>query len=111
MTSQIVWTNDGWLSGLTARPAIALAQRLLTVLDRDQAAAVKEDGAICHAIDRLEIVGRDQDDATGAPEIDQAGAKRRGRGIVEPGERLVEQDQPWFVQERPLERQPLPHPA
>ena len=33
------------------------------------------------------------------------------RAIVEPGERLVEQHQPRTVQQRALEREPLPHAA
>ena len=33
------------------------------------------------------------------------------RRLVEPGERLVEQHQPRLVQQRPLQREPLPHAA
>ena len=45
-----------------------------------------------------------------------ASARKRGdeggrRGLVEPGERLVEQQQPRIVQQRALEREPLPHAA
>ena len=44
-------------------------------------------------------------------ELAQPFNQRHGRGIVQSGERLVEQEQPRIVQQRALEGQPLAHAA
>ena len=80
-------------------------------IDRQQPAAAQEDRAVGEAVDRFEIVGREQDDAAGAAQIGKPRAKRARRGIVQAGERLVEQHEPRLVQQRALEREPLTHPA
>ena len=67
--------------------------------------------AIEHRSADVEIVRGQQHDAARRAQLAQPFDQRHGRGIVEAGERLVEQHQPRLVQQRALERQPLPHAA
>ena len=53
----------------------------------------------------------DEHDAASLAQVPQASAKRCRRCIVQASERLVEQHQPGLVQQRALEREPLPHAA
>ena len=50
-------------------------------------------------------------DAAGRAQLLQSCNQRHRRRIVEAGKRLIEQQQPWCMQQGALEREPLPHPA
>ena len=78
---------------------------------RDQAAVADDGHARDEAVGEIEIVRREDDDGAGRREAAQPVGHDRDGAIVEPGERLVEQHQPRLVQQRALERQPLPHAA
>jgi hypothetical protein len=72
---------------------------------------LQRDRPVDHAIDRLEVVRRQKDDAAGGPQVRQALPQGMGRGVIKPRERFVEQRESRRVQQRALQRQPLAHPA
>src|SRR6266487_2880502 len=102
VTSQAVPKKEGRGSGLTVRPSISVAQCSRSRIDRQEPPAAQQDSAIREAVDRFEVVSRQQDDTAGAAQISKARSKRAGCGIVEARKRLVEEHQPRFVQQRPL---------
>ena len=63
------------------------------------------------AVRQIEIVRRQDDERAGGGEPSQALGHERDGAIVEPGERLVEQDDPRSMQQRAFEREPLAHAA
>ena len=88
---------------------IPLPQAPHVGLAGDQPAIVQNHGPIEHRFPDVEIVRGDQHDAAGRAQLSQPFNQRHGRGIVQSGERLVEQEQPRIVQQRALEGQPLAH--
>ena len=64
-----------------------------------------------HALREIEIVGRDHDDGAGLFQQREPRGKRRRRRVVQPRERLVEQQEARAMNQRALEGDALPHPA
>ena len=61
---------------------------------------------------QIEVVrGEDDDGAARRAAPRSRATQRRRRGVVQPGERLVEQHEPRVVDQRALERHALPHAA
>ena len=71
----------------------------------------RNSASIQQAVGEVQIVRGQDDDAALAPQAAQPLDQRRGRGVVEAGERLVEQDQPRRVDQRAFERHALAHAA
>src|SRR4051812_14977035 len=111
MTSQAVAVNDGRPSGLTADPTIPLAQASAAAVNAEQPPTVEEDRAIGEAVNRFEIVRRQQHHAPGAAKLGQPRPQRAGCCVVQASERLVEEHEARLVEQRALEREPLPHPT
>jgi hypothetical protein len=98
-----VATNDCRRSGVTIGSSIAISQRSGQAVQENQAAATQENGAVADAVDRLEIVGGEKDDASRGAKFGEACTKRRGGAVVQTGERFVQQDEPRLVQECALD--------
>src|SRR4249920_1332946 len=62
-------------------------------------------------VDDVEVVRRQDQQATGELALSQTLDQPLGRCLIEAGKGLVEQNEARVVQQRAFERDPLPHPA
>ena len=62
-------------SGFTIGSSIAIAQRPGPLVDRRQTTAPQQNGAVGHAVDRFQIVGGNENDASGRSRDPQAGVR------------------------------------
>ena len=79
--------------------------------DGQQAALAQDRHLVEQALGEIEVVGGGNHDGALVAKPAQPRHQRVARGVVEPRERFVEQQEPRAVQQRALERQALPHPA
>src|SRR6266852_6703943 len=90
----------------------ALAGWAAQLLERalgDETAAGDDADAVGHALGDFEDMRGHDDGAAGAHALAQHGLDLARRAGVEPGQRLVEDDQPGLVHQRAGERHLLPH--
>src|SRR5882672_9513362 len=89
---------------------LVVGVRVAALLEREVAAAQDRD-VIGARRDRFEIVGDDDHDRTGGLQLAELLAERERAAAIEPGERLVEQEQRRRGEQRAREREPLQHAA
>ena len=79
---------------------------------RRRSAAFAEDHGACEqSFCQVQVVRAAMTMARPLRQPAKAADERARRGLVEPGERFVEQQEARLMEQRPFEREPLPHAA
>ena len=90
------------------RPVV-FANAAVGGVERHQASVLEDRDPVQEPLGHVEIVRHHDDDAALRTQAAEPLHQSRHRRVVEASERLVEQQQPRLVQQRPLEREPLAH--